>query len=65
MMRQGSFYVTTEYSYVATKFGLNMGFQVAIEYFLVVIEFWGKGQESLRRDKEFNVATDLLEIVSQ
>ena len=25
---------------------------------------WGKGQESLRRDKEFDVATELPEIVS-
>ena len=38
MIKARSFYVATEYSCVATKFGLGWGFYVATEYYYVVTE---------------------------
>ena len=34
------------------------------EYFLVATEFGAKGQKSIRRDREFDVTTELSKIVS-
>ena len=47
-----SFYVATEYFYVATEFGLGQGFYVATKCFYAVTKL-GQDQEFLCHDKIF------------
>ena len=46
------------------RFGLGKGFYAATWHFYVAIEF-GQGEEILCRDREFDVVTELPEIMSR